>query len=267
MPIICCGAQITSAWNDPRATLEKAGGYVRRASEQGARLIAFPEQFATGWDPQSHRYIEELSGQVTQRLREFAMQHRITVVGSFRELHSPLPRNTAVAIGPSGEILATYAKCHLFSPAREERFYDRGESLATFDLDGVRFGIAICYDLRFSTVFEAYADTGADAVVVMAAWPSKRSTHWDLFLRARAAEYQLYLIGVNTTGITPVDAYAGGSSIVDPAGNVLAAIGPEEGMICSLVDPEMVRAVRKAMPLAKDRKTEFIRNPHRSPPG
>ena len=72
-----------------------------------------------------------------------------------------------------------------------------------------RCGIAICYDLRFPDLFRIYAQKGVQVVFVPAAWPQKRINHWELFITARAAENQMYIVGVNTTGITPVDTYPG----------------------------------------------------------
>jgi predicted amidohydrolase len=200
-----------------------------------------------------------LSGSIVSALRELAIDNSIAVIGSFRERSSPLPLNTSVAIGTSGEVLAKYSKCHLFSPAGEDQRYSPGTTLSVFDISGMRFGIAICYDLRFSSVFEGYVDLGADAVIVPAAWPATRGRQWELFLQSRAAEYQLYIIGVNTTGITPVDTYAGGSLIVDPTGSVVSRLGAGEGLICGPADPEIVTQVRQAMPVARDRREGFRR--------
>ena len=123
----------------------------------------------------------------------------------------------------------------------------------TFVLGGVRFGIAICYDLRFAGLFSRYAANGADCVIVQSAWPAARMRHWDLFIAARAAEFQLYVLGVNTTGVTPVDTYCGGSLLADPTGDIEASAGGEEGIFTAVIDPEAVREARERLPVWKDR--------------
>ncbi|MDD1718860.1 MAG: carbon-nitrogen hydrolase family protein [Methanoregulaceae archaeon] len=260
MRITCCGAQIHSVWDNPAATLEKAGRCIAEAAAAGASLVAFPEQFATGWDPRSASTLEEIPGSIVTTLREYAAAREIAVLGTFRERHPPLPRNTAIAIAPDGKILATYSKCHLFSPAGEDGCFSPGESLGIFEISGMRFGIAICYDLRFPSLFEAYADAGVDAVIVPAAWPKRRARHWELFLQARAVENQIYMIGVNTTGSTPVDKYSGRSMIVDPEGTVVHQIEDEEGLLCGVLDSDKVNLVRETMPFRKDRRPALYRS-------
>ena len=57
-----CSAQIASIWEEPEKTLEKAGMLIRHAAASGAALICFPEQFATGWDPESEKNLEDMNG-------------------------------------------------------------------------------------------------------------------------------------------------------------------------------------------------------------
>src|SRR5512137_1742802 len=101
-----CSAQIASAWEDPEKTLRKAETFIRYAADCGAKLICFPEQFATGWDPQPHKNIQDIHGSVITSLQVYAKEYRIGILGSMREAYDPLPKNTAVAIGRDGRILA-----------------------------------------------------------------------------------------------------------------------------------------------------------------
>lgn len=110
-----CSAQISSIWEEPEKTLEKAGTFIRHAAASGAALICFPEQFATGWDPQPRKNIQDIHGCIVSSLQAYAKEYGIGILGSFRQVNDPLPKNTAVAIGMDGRILSTYAKMHLFS--------------------------------------------------------------------------------------------------------------------------------------------------------
>jgi len=138
--------------------------------------------------------------------------------------------------------------------------YQRGNAIAPFTLAGMTLGIAICYDLRFASIFALYADAGVDAVLVPAAWPASRLSHWELFIRARAVEYQVYVAGINTTGVTPVDTYNGGTMVADPTGAPLFIAGAGEGVYSCEMSREFVERVRNAFPVKKDRHPDIIQS-------
>lgn len=255
----CCSAQVASCWEDAGGTLAKVAPCIRRAAEGGASLIAFPEQFATGWDPCSHRNIQDITGSIISALREQARENTIAILGSFREAGSPRPYNTAVAIGKDGGILARYTKVHTFAPAREDTCYAPGSDLGIFEIEGVRLGIAICYDLRFPELFRLYAGRGVHGVIVPSAWPEGRLRHWELFIQTRAAENQIYIVGINTTGINPVDTYAGSSMTAGPDGSILARAGDSETLLFCELDAAAVGDVRREFPVHKDKRTDLYR--------
>ncbi|HNY88347.1 MAG TPA: nitrilase-related carbon-nitrogen hydrolase [Methanoregulaceae archaeon] len=262
MPIKIAGAQIGSRWEDPQQSLQKAEQSIRRAVDEGASLICFPEQYPTGWDPRSVRHVEERDGPIVSRFRHLAQEYGIAILGSFRERSDPKPRNTCIVLDPHGEIAATYAKSHLFTPAHEDEYYSPGTNPGIFRLSNVPFGIAICYDLRFPGLFGTYARAGVCCMLVPAAWPASRIGHWELLLRARALEYQMYVMGVNPTGMTPVETYCGRSLAIDPSGTVVAEAGGEEALIPAIIDPEVVHRVREALPVYQNGLLDdFSRNP------
>jgi predicted amidohydrolase len=249
-----CSAQISSVWEDPEHSLEKAGLFIRHAAVSGASLICFPEQFATGWDPVSGRNIQDTSGTIVSGLREYAKQNRISILGSFRQGGLKKPRNTAIAIDQTGRITTMYSKIHLFGPANEPSGYEPGTGLGLFSVGPLLCGIAICYDLRFPEIFRLYREKGAHAVLVPAAWPAQRLKHWELFITARAVENQMYVAGVNTTGVTPVDIYAGSSMTADPHGTIISRANEAEQLVFSDIDPEIVTSARLGFPVDHDRK-------------
>jgi predicted amidohydrolase len=251
--------QIASTWGDGPATLNKASRCVRRAVDAGAHLCCFPEQFPTGWSPRDVHAPEGRDGPVARGIRALAQDHGIAILGSFTEQYDPRPRNTAIAIDDRGSILATYAKIHLFSPEEEDVHYTPGDTLAEFSIRGVRYGIAICYDLRFPELFRLYARRGVHCVLVPAAWPCSRLDAWNLFCRARALENQFYIAGANCTGTTPVARYCGGSVVVDPAGTVIAGAGDAETLLFAVIDTDRVDQVRTAMPVTRDRRDSLYR--------
>ncbi|MFA4877452.1 MAG: nitrilase-related carbon-nitrogen hydrolase [Methanoregula sp.] len=255
-----CSAQITSVFEDPKKTLEKAEVFIRHAAQSGASLICFPEQFATGWNPESGKNTESISGLIVTALQKSARENAIAIIGSFREIALPLPKNTAVVIGNDGKILTTYSKMHLFSPGKENLGFSPGSELGLFPLGPLSCGIAICYDLRFPELFRIYAQKGVQAVFVPAAWPAIRTRHWELFLTARAAENQMYIIGVNTTGPTPVDTYSGSSMTINPQGVIIARANDAEQLLFSDLQVSEVLTARESFPVSRDRRDVLYRS-------
>jgi omega-amidase len=255
-----CSAQMASVWEDPEKSLAKVELFVHHAAASGAKLICFPEQFATGWNPASITHAEDIDSRIVPALQKYAREAGIGILGSFRERFTPHPRNTTVAIGNDGRILTTYAKIHLFSPAQENSMFTSGTELGIFPMGGLVCGIAICYDLRFPELFRAYAKRGVQAVFVPAAWPASRIRHWELFISARAAENQMYVVGINTTGKTPVDTYSGSSMTADPHGVIISRAHDAEQLMFADLDPATVDAARSAFPVGNDRKDTLYRD-------
>jgi omega-amidase len=259
MSIRICAAQMACIQGRPAETLEHAAEAIETAAAQGAALIAFPEQFPIGWDPFARFRIEDLDGPTVSALRDLARRNAIAVVAGFRERHDPLPRNTSVAIGPKGEILATYAKMHLFSPEREHEQFSAGEDLAIFSLGGMTFGIALCYDLRFPELFSLYAAAGAECIIVPAAWPCRRIEHWELLIRARALENQYFVAGINTIGTTPVDHYCGHSLVAGPLGEQIALAGDGGDLLFADLSTAPISEARDRIPLHSDRRDDIYK--------
>jgi omega-amidase len=250
-------AQVVHGSCSRAATLKRATRMVEEAARGGASLICFPEQFLTGWCPNvPNESGESLEGRSVAAFRKMAQQNGIAVVGSFVERSNGRPKNTAVALDACGELLATYAKIHLFSPAGEEGYYSPGDRTATFTIDGVRFGLSICYDLRFPELFRIYGLIGAECVLVPAAWPCCRMHHWEILLAARALENQYYVAGVNTPG-APDGAYCGGSLVSGPDGDVLGRCGTGEEVLTVSLDLKAVREARRRIPSLSDRRGDL----------
>jgi predicted amidohydrolase len=221
-----CSAQISSIWEEPEKTLEKA----------------------------------DIHGSIVSSLQAYAKAYRITILGSFRQVNDPLPKNSAVVIGRDGTILSTYAKMHLFSHGHEDEGNSPGTDLGMFTLDSLTCGIAICYDLRFPDLFRLYAKNGVQAVFIPSAWPQIRTRHWELFIQARALENQMYVIGVNITGQTPIEFYSGNSMTADPQGIIISRANDAEQLVFTDLDPAIVAETRHRFPVEKDRRDALYRS-------
>ncbi len=250
-------AQVTPVWEDPVATLRKVEPFVAKAAADGASIICFPEQFGTGWDPSSISNTQPVDGEIFHTLSEYARHHNIAVLGSLRLQEEGKLFNACIVAGKDGTLLTGYRKVHLFSPLMEGASYHPGENITMFRIGDMAFGIAICYDLRFAPLFRVYASGGADCMLVPSAWPASRMDAWELFIRTRAIENQMFVAGINTVGITPVDGYSGNSMVAGPTGNIIVRASDREGVFFADLDPDLIRQARIAMHVDEDRQTRL----------
>jgi len=251
-------AQVAGGRDSPAGMLDAAGRMAEEAAAAGASLICFPEQFVTGWSPEIPPGSgEPLDGPLTAAFGRIAQRSGIAVAGSIVEAgEGRLPKNTVVVLDAGGELLAAYAKVHLFSPDGEDRAYTAGDRIATFAVDGTTFGLAVCYDLRFPELFRIYALAGVECVLVPAAWPCCRLSHWETLLPARALENRYYVAGVNTAG-GPGGVYCGGSLAADPDGTVIGRCGAGEEVLSVEVDTAAVHEAQSRLPSLSDRRSDL----------
>ncbi len=251
-------AQVAGGRGRPFERLEVADRMAGEARAAGASLICFPEQFVAGWIPKVPSGSgEPLNGPLTAAFSRIAEKNDIAVAGSIVEAgREGRPKNTVVVLGEDGKFLATYAKIHLFSPDGEDRHYTAGDQIATFSVDGTKFGIAVCYDLRFPELFRIYALAGAECMLVPAAWPCTRLSHWETLIRARALENRYYVAGINTAG-RPGAPWCGGSLAADPDGTVIGRCEAGEEALTVEVDPAAVYDARSSIPSLSDRRSDL----------
>jgi predicted amidohydrolase len=256
--------QQETVWHDPPANWKRLQESVRDAAAAGARVVAFTEMFATGFTMAAEKHAESIPGLTTEVVCGAARQSGVYVIATAIEQHAPKPRNAAFAVSPKGEILAVYRKIHPFSFGDENNHYVGGDELPLFEVDGIKAGLQICYDLRFPEPFRLLAGAGAQVVFVPANWPSRRTMHWTTLLAARAIENQMVICGINRVGKDPNVEYPGLSAIHDARGEVLARGDAREALVAAEVDFDDVAAWRAQFPALRDRRTELYARLSRS---
>ncbi len=193
--------------------------------------------------------------------RMLALSRRYSLVIVFGYVRKSADRkyyNCLMAV-ERGMVLAQYDKLHPFTFGEEGRYFTGGNHLAKCQVDGLRVGFAICYDLRFPEVFQALSGTCA-CIVVIANWPGARAEHWRVLLQARAIENQCYLLGVNRRGEGGGLSYEPVSSMAfDPYGRSLPAEESAGGLLLVDVDGTAAEEYRKDFPLKSDRRVELYR--------
>ena len=163
--------------------------------------------------------------------------------------------NTAVLIGPNGDIRATYRKVHLFGfSGGETTLMTAGDDLVVVDTPLGPTGLATCYDLRFPEMFRQLVDRGAQSFLVASGWPTRRIEHWRILARARAIENQAWMLACNEVGSHAGVVLGGNSMIVDPWGAIVAEGDSSECVVSAELDPEYVTETRQIFPVLADRK-------------
>ena len=245
---------------DKRANLAKAEVFLRQAAQRGAALVAFPEVFLWRGPQSGEREIAgPIPGPSSERLAELARELRVHLLaGSLHERgEGDKVFNTSVLFGPDGDILARYRKIHLFDVdiAGHVTIRESDVRLPGVDATLVQtalgpIGLTICYDLRFPELYRRLTLAGARVIVVPAAFTfATGSAHWEILVRARAIENQVYVIAPNQIG-----AGAGGivdygnSMIIDPWGRPLARAADREMIIYADVDYDYQDKVRRELP-------------------
>jgi predicted amidohydrolase len=278
---------------DEAANLAAADRLTRAAAAKGARLIVLPEKWTLlGRDEDLRGGAQTLAGPATQWAQALARELRIDLVagsiverGAHRhgggELGAGEPErdgaaagetlaNTSVHVDPAGELHATYRKLHMFDVEvagrayRESAVTEPGAEIVVSELaGGVGLGLAICYDLRFPELFRALALRGARIVALPSAFtlPTTRD-HWEILVRARAIENELFVIAANQVGPHPGGNHSGGSSmIVDPWGTVLARASDEAGFIVAELDLVRQLEIRAQLPVLAHRRADVYGSP------
>ncbi|SFW82768.1 carbon-nitrogen hydrolase family protein [Amycolatopsis australiensis] len=249
---------------DKAANLAQITKLAGDAAGRGARVVVLPEYAMFTVPAMDHRFVEsaeDLDGEFVTGLRSLARDRGVAIVGGMNErLDGTRISNTLVAAAPDGTVAALYRKIHLYDAFgfRESDVVRAGELTEpeTFEVDGVRFGLQTCYDLRFPEMTRRLADAGAQVVLLPAEWvpgPLKEY-HWSTLVRARAIENTLYVAAAGQAAPTG----SGTSMLVDPMGVVVTSLGEQTGVAVGEVSAERITQVRAKNPALRLRRFTVV---------
>ena len=246
--------QLNTAYNQLKRNRERIEAAM---ASRAASLYIAPELLNTGYELEDVQKRAENSGEMIRWASSLAKKYRCTFIpGSFAEPRGEKVVNTLSVFGPDGEMKAAYSKIHLFTLTGEEKVFDAGQEPALVEIQGMTFGLAVCYDLRFPELFRYYRSRGAQGVIVVANWPRARTGHWRTLGRARSIENAFFVIGVNRTGYDAGIEFNGHSFCFSPAGEDLLK-GMRRRMATAVVDAALVDESRSFMDSFRDRRLNF----------
>jgi len=262
---------------DKDRNLETAERLVRDAARAGAELVVLPEKWnVLGSGEVLAEGAEPLDGPTLTAAADWARELGIHLVaGSIAERVEGQDKlaNTSVLISSQGEQLAVYRKIHMFDVDvggvvyRESEHEQSGTEIVEGETGDVQVGLTVCYDLRFPELYRILAVRGARVITIPSAFTSfTGKDHWEVLLRARAVENQVFVIAPNQVGKAPpeYDSY-GRSAIVDPWGVVLAEAPDAECFALAELDFALQDSVRSKLPSLANRQAQTYRWPEEVP--
>jgi len=247
--------------SQPAANLKKAEVWMQKAVAQDSQLICFPEMWTTGFNWATNKQIAQEQEEIIEQIAALAKKYGLWINGSTLALNKDGQlSNTSILFDNDGQQVATYRKTHLFSLLHEDEHLAPGEHLTLVDTPWGLAGLSICYDIRFPELFRTYALQGAKFILSPMAFPYPRLAHWQILVRARAIENQLYMIGSNHVGnedFGPAGkvTYFGHSCIIDPWGDTVVEAGEtKEELLTTTINLDRVDEIRAQMTVLQDRR-------------
>jgi predicted amidohydrolase len=250
----------------PEYNLGQVASYLAQLPKAKQHLVQLPECFAIfgSRDSLNQQYQAALGeGVIMQGCAALAKQFAVYLLAGSLPTTTDDPQRFAassVLFAPDGTIVADYQKIHLFDVDvgdnigryRESATTKPGEKIVLAELEQLKLGLSICYDVRFPGLTQALRDQGMNVLSVPAAFTrTTGQAHWHTLLKARAIENQCFVIAANQTGVHENGRETFGHSlIIDPWGEILADAGTEPGWISSEIDLAQIARVRQGMPVA-----------------
>lgn len=252
---------------DYRENMRVALDLLDKSRNAGSDVAVLPEVFTYRGDrARGHEYVEAIPGRTTEALAAKARELKMWVLaGSIREASDDPVRsyNTSVLFDRDGNEVARYRKIHLFDvdiagkvAAKESENIRPGNEIVLADIEGHKFGLTICYDLRFPELFRALALMDCDAIFLPAAFTMQTGRdHWEVLIRARAIENSCYMLASGLVGKheSGGETY-GHSMIVDPWGTVVSCMPDETGIVVSELDFARQARIRQEIPVLANRQ-------------
>ncbi|MBQ9663085.1 MAG: carbon-nitrogen hydrolase family protein [Oscillospiraceae bacterium] len=239
-------------------TMAKAEAMIRDAATAGAQVVVLPEMFSCPYNKKYFRVFAERGHEETcRRLAAWARDNRVLLIGgSVPETEGELLYNTSFVFDADGRQLARHRKVHLFDvdlPGmrfHESHTFTPGSEITVFDTAFGRFGVAVCFDVRFPELFRAMARRGAEVICLPAQFNMTTGpAHWESTLRTRAVDNEVFFVAASAARYEGFSYECWGHSmILDPYGTALAAADEKEQTLLAEIDLARIAEVRAQLP-------------------
>ena len=253
--IIVGSIQIDCEVGNTNKNIKNARKYIKEAVKKNISIVVLPELFVIGYDLERFTEINYDQDKTIQDISLLAKENNIYIVAGLLEKEGAEYYNSLFVFTNEGIIETIYRKNYLFSLSKENKIFKAGNEIKFFNINNIRFGLLICYDIRFPELSRQYIDEECDVLICSAAFPQPRLEHWNVLLKARAIENQMYVIASNRVGTDGSLTFLGNSQIIDPWGEEISRInGIREGLIVGEISKTYIEEVRNKIPCLKERK-------------
>lgn len=259
-----------SVHKNKSTNLKNLKSILNEISKDIVDMVILPEMFCCPYETHNFPlYAEYEKGDTFTYLSNLSKENNIYLVaGSMPELDAENNiYNTSYVFNREGVMIAKHRKIHLFDMQLGDKFVHEsktitpGNNVTVFDTEFGKFGLCICYDLRFPEIFRTMVNEGAKAIITPAAFNMKTGPcHWELLFKSRSVDNQVY-----TMGCAPArnydDAYIsfGNSMVVSPWGDIVDRLDEKEGFFICDIDFDYVDKVRNELPVLNHRRLDLYK--------
>lgn len=253
-----CQMKVSDTKSD---NLNKAINMIKSCKNKDANIAILPEMFICPYDTQKFPiYAEDIKNSETVSVISQTAKYNdmYVIAGSIPEIFEGKYYNTCLVFDRTGKIIGKHRKVHLFDVDikngicfKESDTLSSGKKITVIDTEFCKIGIAICFDMRFSEFYKEMSENGAKLIITPGAFNMTTGpAHWELLIRARALDNQLFHAAVSSARDTEASYVAYGNSMLcDPWGSIVARADEKEQIIVADIDLDMVDSIRKQIPV------------------
>ncbi len=270
--ITVAAVQMKPTLGEPEENLVKMSDFVSTiASQQRVDLIIFPELATSGYElgVRFTEIAQRVPGPTINLMAQRANEHGVYIAFGMvtKEKVESVLYNSAVLVGPDGELVDVYNKVHL--RGEERMAFREGFKIPVLETELGTIGLMLGWDLAFPEVARSLALDGAEILCVMANWEAAHIDEWKTLVRARAYENALFVAGANRVGEDVTLSFGGESVVVGPRGQTYASLTDEvdpetgqplEGYCVARIDLDEVRRYREEFQTLQSRQPTAYRS-------
>jgi predicted amidohydrolase len=242
----------------PRA-LEALDAVAADATARGVRLLVCPELTLTGYDigDVAREVAEPAGGPMAAAVAGIARAHGLAIAWSWPERAGDDVFIAAEIVDRDGTVLARHRKAHLYGAGEAAAYAPGAGAPAVAELDGLRVGLLVCYDVEFPEQVRLLALAGVDLLACPTALNAPYDAVSTLLVPARAYENQLAIAYANRCGTENDLTYTGLSCLVGPDGVDLARAGRTPVLLVGRVSAEALADARRTNTHLADRRPDL----------
>jgi len=246
-------------WENKDKNLELCERYIQAAAQKNVELIIFPEMTLTAYSMDINLIGENENNSLTiESFKELSKKYNIAVIFGVVIFSNMKAENRVYFLNQNSNLFEHYTKIHPFSFADENKFFIAGNKIKVVKYKEYTIGLTICYDLRFPELFSVLANE-SDLIINIANWPAKRIDHWNTLLKARAIENQIFIAGINRTGIDGNGLeYIESTNIFNANGEILNSMQIENMKIYN-INKNWTKDFKNSFNTINDKKNNFYK--------